>query len=1693
MKKKLLLNYLAAVTSRNLRKNTTRFNGLLALFLMVMGMGVSWGQTATQNFGTTTGSNTSQTGSTTLIAAPTVGTSYARAGATAPNAPVVLVTASNPLGTTGAFARCVASTSASVTKMSPWVGYTGGTEFYTSFKVLFGDASAGSTATSGVWKFYQGAGAMYSDVNDFSGTQVFTGLTFTYGAGGALALTYRAGSTNSTTGLTTTSFSSGTVYKIEIVGNNKSSGTISYTYGGTSQTVAVQKFDLYVNGTLIGDDLAEAQLPANTSITSGTFIGVSSTSNVANIFVDDALVYNAVPAAIGTASLTPPTLTASGSATVDNNFNITFPDDATWRGAITAVKYGSTTLTATTDYTTSSGAITLIPSGTIGGILRTAGSATVTVVATGYSDATVTQNIGAGAASKLSITTQPTAPSTNGAVLAAQPVVAIQDQYGNVTSSSASVTAAVSAGNWSLGGTTSVGATSGTTTFSGLTATSSSAVTGATIAFSSGSLTGVTSGTFNIPAPPTAPLAPTSVVITPGSNQLSVAFTTGGDGGLAITNYKYSIDGGTSFVACSPSQTTSPIVITGLTNGTTYNIQIKAVNAIGDGTATASTAATPLRTSLTTDYYRSRTTGNWGTAATWESSADAITWGTATLSPTSSANTITILNSYNVIIAAAVTADQLVIETGATLTNSSGLTIANGTGTDLTISGALTNSSSFLISVSANVIVNGSLTQTVGTAITTSGSLEFTANGIYNHQTNGGTIPTASWNAASTCNVTGMTSSNPSGLGQTFGNFIWNNASQSTFYNFNNSSFSTSGTFTVSSTGSSNISLVGSTTTDYVYSFGSMVFNGGTFNLSFMSTSTGGFCTVNIANSLTVNGGSFSFAANSGNPSSASYISTLNIGGDLLVASGAIFGVTGNGANQYGLINMNKSGSQNLNVVGTSNIGRLDYDIANTSITTLTNNLILGKQSANSGDLFTVEGTLITGTNAISQGSSTTNAEFKILAGGTINTSNSGGLIGTISVGGTKTFTAGANYIFNGNTTTPYPTGTFGNPASLTFNANVVSNRTSSLSVSGAITINNGARYSFNPANATDGFTLPGTLTIAAGGTFDSAGENNITNSGGTGSVVVNGTFITRDTQGLKGTGTTLPSVALILNAGSTVEYGGTNQTISAFSNYKNVTFSGAGPFIVQPNTVFSFSETADFGGKAVVIKSDANGTGAIGQVTGTLTGANNVTVERYIPAKRAWRALTAPVVGSTNNSVFYNWQNNGTSGIGTATGVEIWSNGSGLSGVTSGGTGSSLLTYNSSTNNWTGVTNTNTTSLFSGAINNPFMVFVTGPYASTSITSGSSDTTLKATGSLISGTQTYASNSGEYTFIGNPYASPLDLSLLLNDSENSGFNGYLWIWDAKAAGNNSLGGYNLFDTAANSSNGGYTNTTNTTGSAIDNTTKIQSGQAFFVKSASTANFKIKEAHKSNLNSNAVFRTGITSETLRVGLFKQENNQWIGRDGAMEVIFSEAEINQMPNKMANSTENIAFTKNGQLFASEHHLPLIASDVLNVKVWNTTAGANYKLKINTEAFTSTHLSATLEDLFTNSRTPLNLEGAAVEYPFTVTTDALSSGDRFRIVFQNAVLGTNNPTANGFQIVPNPVTGDSFQVNLGTLATGTYSYSICNAIGQEVEKGTLNNATQNTNYEVKMSTAATGIYVMKIKGSDNSEFTAKIIKK
>ena len=768
--------------------------------------------------------------------------------------------------------------------------------------------------------------------------------------------------------------------------------------------------------------------------------------------------------------------------------------------------------------------------------------------------------------------------------------------------------------------------------------------------------------------------------------------------------------------------------------------------------------------------------------------------------------------------------------------------------------------------------------------------------------------------------------------------------------------------------------------------------------------------------------------------------------------------------------------------------------------------LILGGASTYSGGTFINNGTVQLGASSgsnrlptstlVTIGTSTKTCVFDLNG----NNQQIAGLVSAESTSNTVTSTGAATLTIGGSGSNTYGgtnAGTIGGAISLVINGSGGTQTLSSANTyTGTTTVSGGTLR----LNKSGGTTIPITNNVTIdGGTLQVSTNqtlNNLTLTSGTViidagvTLTINGT-ITRTSGVIQGTAT---SNLVITGASGTIAFDQT--TLGTTNVLKNLTISGTGTTTLSNAlniTAGSSSGNVTVGSGAslatggfLTLKSDALGTASVGNSAGSITG--DVTVERYIPAKRAWRALTSPVIGSTNNSIFYNWQNNGSTIANT--GVEIWSNASTDASVTNAGLSSSLLSYNSSSNSWTAITNTASTSLFSSSINNPFMVFVTGPYASTStnITNlNTFATTLKATGTLLTGNQTYATIASKYTFIGNPYASPLDLSVMMNNTQNAtaSFGGNVWVWDANASGLNAVGTYNLY------TSGTYTNLTSNP--VVNAGTQIQSGQAFFVKSTDVATFTIKEAHKGSAFSNAVFRTGALPELLRVGLYKQVNNEWSGRDGAMTVILADADANQAPNKMANGTENIVFTKNGASFASNHHLPLVASDVLNVKVWNTTAGTNYKLKINTEEFSATNLSATLEDLFTNARTPLTLDGSAVEYPFTVTTEALSTGDRFRIVFQPSLLGNNIPKSNGFSIVPNPVTGDSFQVNLGSLATGTYSYSICNTIGQEVEKGSINNATQNTNYEVKMNNSATGIYIMKIKGNDNSVFTAKIIKK
>jgi len=180
-----------------------------------------------------------------------------------------------------------------------------------------------------------------------------------------------------------------------------------------------------------------------------------------------------------------PTLTAASSATVDAPYDVTFTDDAAWRAAITEITVGGASLDVSAYNTTVAGKISFTPSASA--LLQSAGTKSIVVKATGYTDAIVSQTIGAGVATALTIKTQPTAPITNGGTLATQPEVEVKDQYGNATAGTVAATKG-DAGSWTLGGTTSVATNSGVSSYTNLTASSTAAVTGAFITFTLGSL-----------------------------------------------------------------------------------------------------------------------------------------------------------------------------------------------------------------------------------------------------------------------------------------------------------------------------------------------------------------------------------------------------------------------------------------------------------------------------------------------------------------------------------------------------------------------------------------------------------------------------------------------------------------------------------------------------------------------------------------------------------------------------------------------------------------------------------------------------------------------------------------------------------------------------------------------------------------------------------------------------------------------------------------------------------------------------------------------------------------------------------------------------------------------------------------------------------------------------------------------------
>jgi hypothetical protein len=364
-------------------------------------------------------------------------------------------------------------------------------------------------------------------------------------------------------------------------------------------------------------------------------------------------------------------------------------------------------------------------------------------------------------------------------------------------------------------------------------------------------------------------------------------------------------------------------------------------------------------------YFRSRISGNYTSASTWEYSFDASNWVQSNRIPASYDINVEIQNGHIVDLSTSITAPQLQID---------------GT---LNINGASVTFMTPYAFISGVVKVQN-------TANFTGTEIFFNDGSTYEHSRNGGTIPIASWALSSTCLINGITTTLPTAntFDQTFGNFTWDSSVQTGNLDLNGNLKTVNGNMLVSGTGSGSLNLVFSGTTPYVTNIaGNYTQTAGTVRLIRSGSSNIVNTTINVGGNLTLNGGTLDLFANTAQVGSA----TFNVAGNVSISNGTL--------TETGV------GTANFNFTGTTPT-RTFTKTGGTISNTINFNIISGA-SVNFGT------SVLDGSNGI----------FNLSQGATIITANLNttgaltmqpGANGTIQVTGTRTYNSSANYVLNG-------------------------------------------------------------------------------------------------------------------------------------------------------------------------------------------------------------------------------------------------------------------------------------------------------------------------------------------------------------------------------------------------------------------------------------------------------------------------------------------------------------------------------------------------------------------------------------------------------------------------------------------------------------------------------------------------------
>jgi hypothetical protein len=616
--------------------------------------------------------------------------------------------------------------------------------------------------------------------------------------------------------------------------------------------------------------------------------------------------------------------------------------------------------------------------------------------------------------------------------------------------------------------------------------------------------------------------------------------------------------------------------------------------------------------------YQTAGSGNWNVNATWER-FNGVGWVAAGATPTNADGIITIRASHTVTVSAAVTADQIIVNGNGTITIAAAqiLTLNNGAGTDLVISATGTVNIGGTLTGAGSVDLSGVLVNS-GTYSAT-GALNVLGGGRYQHNINGGTIPTATWNATSICEVTGVTNTAPvaASINQNFGDFIWNcpaqlanitvilaNAIQGdlTITNTSGSDFILNNSITLNNSSNLTVGANGIFTTgnDIIFTGTGSVTIDGTFRTN-DATGLYGLATTSIVGTPNIYlnvGSTIDYSLNGAQniTASATFLPAATNYSNLATSNGGIktlLGVTNVNANlTIGAGTTIEVNSRTLTVSGTTSILGTLADNNALGIANLQNVTIQGGTINHT----TTAAVNIAGSLTATGGSSTIGTANITVTGAT-----------TINAGATLNNSGAGNKYYNGGITIA-ATGTWsatGAP-NIRIQNGLTNNGTMSSTGGGTYTFNNTQSISGSQAITFQGPVLiPATFTVTNNNTSGVTFQGTLTGGAAT-AIFVNNTNMYYANNSTPMAGGTLTATAV----GNTVYYSLAGDQPIRTTTYNNLSTSGSGiktaggALTVQGNLNIASNTTLADAGNVVSVNGNVtnNGTATTVGVAGGIT-----------------------------------------------------------------------------------------------------------------------------------------------------------------------------------------------------------------------------------------------------------------------------------------------------------------------------------------------------------------------------------------------------------------------------------------------------------------------------------------------------------